>query len=103
MCFWLIFSWKVRSISGTLSPSNPINVSKGIKWASPHLGALHAVPTIRLDAEIVRIASKSQGVKRNTGQHPGGIIVIPNNENVLNFTPYIFPAEERTQDWFTTH
>ena len=55
------------------------------------------------DAEIVRIASKCQGVKRTTGQHPGGIIVIPSNENVFNFTPYNFPADDRTQDWFTTH
>ncbi|MGL5640189.1 MAG: PolC-type DNA polymerase III [Mycoplasmoidaceae bacterium] len=55
------------------------------------------------DAEIIRIASKCQGVKRTTGQHPGGIIVIPNHDNVFNFTPYNFPADDRSQDWYTTH
>ncbi|MGL5246195.1 MAG: PolC-type DNA polymerase III [Mycoplasmoidaceae bacterium] len=55
------------------------------------------------DAEIVRIASKCQGVKRTTGQHPGGIIVIPNQDNVFNFTPYNFPADDHSQDWYTTH
>ncbi|MGL4617116.1 MAG: PolC-type DNA polymerase III, partial [Mycoplasmoidaceae bacterium] len=55
------------------------------------------------DAEVIRIASKCQGVKRTTGQHPGGIIVIPNHDNIFNFTPYNFPADDRSQDWYTTH
>ncbi|MGL4647658.1 MAG: PolC-type DNA polymerase III [Mycoplasmoidaceae bacterium] len=55
------------------------------------------------DAEIIRIATKCEGVKRTTGQHPGGIIVIPNNDSMFNFTPYNFPADDNTQDWYTTH
>lgn len=54
-------------------------------------------------AEIKRIAIKCQNVKRTTGQHPGGIIVIPSEYDVCDFTPYNFPADDKSFDWFTTH
>ncbi|MEF9984798.1 MAG: PolC-type DNA polymerase III [Malacoplasma sp.] len=54
-------------------------------------------------AEIKRIAIKCQNVKRTTGQHPGGIIVIPSEYDVNDFTPYNFPADDKNFDWFTTH
>lgn len=54
-------------------------------------------------AEIIRIASKCENVKRTTGQHPGGIIVIPHEFDVFDFTPYNYPADDVEQDWFTTH
>lgn len=54
-------------------------------------------------AEIVRIASKCEDVKRTTGQHPGGIIVVPNEYDVYEFTPINFPADDTTMNWHTTH
>ncbi len=58
--------------------------------------------TIR-GAELERIAKGCTGVKRTTGQHPGGIIVIPENMDVYDFTPYQYPADDLTAEWKTTH
>lgn len=54
-------------------------------------------------AEIERYAFKCQDVKRTTGQHPGGIIVVPKDMSIYDFTPYNYPADDKTQDWYTTH
>ena len=54
-------------------------------------------------AEIDRLAKGSTGVKRSTGQHPGGIIVIPDYMDVYDFTPIQFPADDLNAEWKTTH
>lgn len=54
-------------------------------------------------AEIERLASGCTGVKRTTGQHPGGIIVIPDYMDIYDFSPIQFPADDKTSEWKTTH
>lgn len=49
------------------------------------------------------IASKIEGTKRTTGQHPGGLIVIPKNMSVFDFTPINFPGDDSNSEWKTTH
>ncbi|WP_208559669.1 PolC-type DNA polymerase III [Marinilactibacillus kalidii] len=58
--------------------------------------------TIR-SAEIDRLAKGLTGVKRTTGQHPGGIIVIPEYMDVYDFSPIQFPADDQDSEWKTTH
>ena len=58
---------------------------------------------IMRNAEVERLAMGCTGVKRTTGQHPGGIVVIPDYMNCFDFTPFQFPAEDPDSAWRTTH
>ncbi len=53
--------------------------------------------------EIERIAEGCTGVRRSTGQHPGGIVVLPLGEEINSFTPVQHPANDMTTDIVTTH
>lgn len=53
--------------------------------------------------EINRIASKCTGIKKTTGQHPGGIIVLPKNKEIYDFCPVQRPADDMRTKTTTTH
>ncbi len=53
--------------------------------------------------EIDRIVGGCVGVRRTTGQHPGGIIVLPHGEEIYSFTPVQHPADDMTTKTITTH
>ena len=54
-------------------------------------------------AEEDRLAKGATGVKRTTGQHPAGIIVVPDYMDIYDFTPIQYPADDRSAAWQTTH
>ena len=54
-------------------------------------------------AKISFLASKCLDVRRTTGQHPGGIVVIPKDNTVFDFTPIQYPANKYDAEWKTTH
>ena len=73
------------------------------KTAESYLKKYYISKNIKVsDVEISRRSKYLTDVKRTTGQHPGGIIVLPSNMDIYDFTPIQYPAN-KPQDWYTTH
>ncbi|SEN57333.1 DNA polymerase-3 subunit alpha [Amphibacillus marinus] len=79
---------------GTVAEKTAYGYVKG--YASDH--NLHIK-----NAEVDRLVQGCTGVKRTTGQHPGGIIVVPDYMDIYDFSPIQFPADDRNSEWKTTH
>ncbi|MGQ9856391.1 MAG: PolC-type DNA polymerase III [Fervidobacterium sp.] len=54
-------------------------------------------------AEQERLAAYVSGVKRTTGQHPGGLMIVPSDYDIHDFTPYQHPANDKKSGVYTTH
>ncbi|MDR1620714.1 MAG: PolC-type DNA polymerase III [Clostridiales bacterium] len=61
----------------------------------------HGISVSKL--EVDRLCGGCSGVKRTTGQHPGGIVFVPKDNDILNFTPVQYPSDQRGKGTITTH
>lgn len=64
---------------------------------------LEQVNQTKRSAEVNRMLKKLVGVKRTTGQHPGGMIVVPEDMDIYDFTPIQYPANDSKSGVVTTH
>lgn len=55
------------------------------------------------NAEINRLLNGFLGIKRTSGQHPGGVMIVPKYKDILDFTPIQYPADDKTSGVITTH
>ena len=85
----------------TVADKNAYGYAKGyFERVWPKLGK--SIDNIN-KAQIEYLAAGCTGVKRTTGQHPGGIVVIPTGYEVYDFTPIQYPADDKDSEWRTTH
>lgn len=54
-------------------------------------------------AEVNRLIRGCTGIKRTSGQHPGGVMIVPKNKDILDFTPIQYPANDKKSGVVTTH
>lgn len=66
-------------------------------------GYLEDLGLTKRNAYIELLAKGIEGVKRSTGQHPGGIVVVPKHKTIFDVTPIQYPADDKNATWKTTH
>lgn len=87
-------SFKAGTV-GTLADKKAIGYAKHYQDEHPELKMNNA--------EVDRLAIGVTGVKATTGQHPAGIVVLPDDKDIYELTPLQYPSDDTTKEWKTTH
>lgn len=82
--------------TGTVAEKTAFGYIKGYEEEMGCEGSMRNV-------QITYLSRLAEGVKRTTGQHPGGIVVVPLDLDVHDFTPVQYPANDPYAEWKTTH
>lgn len=64
---------------------------------------MESIDKVVKNSEVNRLVQGITGVRRTTGQHPGGLIVVPQDNNIYEFTPIQYPADKKDAGVITTH
>ncbi|WP_338971279.1 PolC-type DNA polymerase III [Spiroplasma endosymbiont of Panorpa germanica] len=72
-------------------------------YVKAYFEKVYGVDNNQRRVEVERIADLATGVKRTTGQHPGGIVILPAEFEIEDFTPVNYPADDTNSTWLTTH
>ena len=87
-------SFKAGTV-GTLADKKAIGYAKHYQDEHPELKMNNA--------EVDRLAIGVTGVKATTGQHPAGIVVLPDDKDIYELTPLQYPSDDTSKEWKTTH
>ncbi|MFA5478391.1 MAG: PolC-type DNA polymerase III [Candidatus Muiribacteriota bacterium] len=86
--------------AGTISM---LKEGQGAMYLKKYLERISDSTTSLKKSDEIRIVKGIEGVKKTTGQHPGGVIVVPKNMEIYDFSPVNYPANKKETGVITTH
>jgi len=101
--FGVNYAFRAGTIGTCASKTSFAMVSEYYKKLNAKRKRQGLEPIFVRHAEMARLAKGIEGSKRSSGQHPGGIVVVPNNKSIYDITPVQYPGDSKDTSWKTTH
>ena len=97
------FAYRAGTIGTSAAKTSYVYVRDYYESMNKSREKLGLEPIFIRKAEMERLARGIEGSKRTSGQHPGGIVVVPNTSEIYDFTPVQYPGNATDTSWKTTH